>query len=371
MTANRPRNSTALAWALAALFTGTSAFPLLALQPGDAVTLDALAKSEFVQGNAPKAWGPDQVYVLECWATWCGPCVAAIPHVDALYDKYQPKGFNVIGVNVLEDGRDKVAKFVTKKGEGMSYPVAYTGEGGKFEEEWLKPAGVNAIPHAFVVKNGKLLFTMHPAALTEKMIETLLAGGEAEAVLVRKIKRAKDSQGKITDLMRSVSEKVAARDFAAATATVAEIRELDENHMALPGIELRLAAAQEKWDEVLSKLKQDKSPMLAMGLGLEIEMGPTSAPTSVLESLVGNLEASDESDPISLGVKAALLAKLGKRDEAAAAAGKAAKAFVALTQGALTPDALDAYVKSHKTDKPMPLMEAFAVVKKALPQPGK
>jgi thiol-disulfide isomerase/thioredoxin len=371
MTANRPRNFRALAGALTALFTGASAFPLLALQPGDAVTLDALAKAEFVQGKAPKAWEPDQVYVLECWATWCGPCVAAIPHVDALYDKYQPKGFNVIGVNVLEDGRDKVAKFVTKKGDGMSYPVAYTGGGGKFEEEWLQPAGVNSIPHAFVVKNGKLLFMMHPAALTEKMVETLLAGGEAEAALVRKVNRAKDSQGKITDLTRSVSEKLVARDFAAAAATVAEIRELDENHIALPGIELQLAAAQEKWDEVLTRLKQDKTPMLAMGLGLGIEMGSTSAPTSVLETLVRNLDGSDESDPISSGVKAALLAKLGKRDEGVAAAEKAAKAFVAMSQGALTHDAFGAYVKSHKTDKPMALMEAFAVVKKALPQPGK
>ena len=32
-------------------------------------------------------------------------------------------------------GKDKVAEFVKTKGDGMSYPVAYTGKGGVFETE--------------------------------------------------------------------------------------------------------------------------------------------------------------------------------------------------------------------------------------------
>src|SRR5688572_27902511 len=83
-----------------------------ALNSGDALTPDALGKAELIQGEVPKAWEPGKVYILECWATWCGPCIDAIPHVDGLYDKYKDKGLRVIGVNVFEDGTDKVAEFV-------------------------------------------------------------------------------------------------------------------------------------------------------------------------------------------------------------------------------------------------------------------
>ena len=168
-------------WFLPSLFLAASTVSSFAQKPGDTVTPDALGKLDWIQGEAPAAWEPGKVYILECWATWCGPCIAAIPHVDGLYDKYAGKGLRVIGVNVWEDGKEKVAGFVKQKGEGMSYPVAYTGKGGAFETEWLKPAGVKGIPHAFVVKDGKVVLASHPMQLSAELIEGLLAGGEAEA----------------------------------------------------------------------------------------------------------------------------------------------------------------------------------------------
>lgn len=55
-------------------------------------------------------------------------------------------GLVVSGINVWEDGRDKVAEFVKNKGDGMSYNVAYTGKGGAFETEWLNLAGNSRHP---------------------------------------------------------------------------------------------------------------------------------------------------------------------------------------------------------------------------------
>jgi thiol-disulfide isomerase/thioredoxin len=353
------------------LLIAVSEHPMLALQPGDAVRMDALAKAEFVKGEAPRAWNTNEVYVLECWATWCGPCVAAIPHVDSLYDKHHGKGLNVIGVNVFEDGKDKVAKFVQKKGDGMSYPVVYTGKGGAFEEEWLKPAGVNSIPQAFVVKNGRLLFLIHPAALTEKMVEALLAGGDAEAALVKKLNRAKGSQEEVKTLIETLSSQSSAGDYVAAKATLSKIRDLDEANPALPGLEVGLAARQEQWEDVVIKLNQDRSSMLAMMLGMQLEMGTNALPTTVMEVLVRNLEGVEESEAIGLGVKASLLSRLGKKEEAHAAAEKAAKAFIGLSQGAVAKDAFDGYVNSFKTDKPMRLMEAFKIIQQAMSKGGR
>src|SRR6478735_4808346 len=67
------------------------ALPAFAQRVGDPVTPDALGKAEWIQGSAPTAWEPGKLYLIECWATWCGPCVAAIPHVNELHRKYADK----------------------------------------------------------------------------------------------------------------------------------------------------------------------------------------------------------------------------------------------------------------------------------------
>ena len=64
----------------------------LTLVPGSEVNLAAVTNADWVQGEGPTAFEPGKVYVFECWATWCGPCVALIPHVNHLHKKYYVKG---------------------------------------------------------------------------------------------------------------------------------------------------------------------------------------------------------------------------------------------------------------------------------------
>jgi peroxiredoxin len=67
--------------------------------------------------------------VLNFWATWCGPCRAEIPHVDALYNKYKDRGLVVIGVN-NESDHAKVKAFAE---EQISYSVLLDGR-AQFED---------------------------------------------------------------------------------------------------------------------------------------------------------------------------------------------------------------------------------------------
>jgi peroxiredoxin len=63
-----------------------------------------------------------QVVLVDFWATFCEPCLAAMPHLDALYKKYASRGFLVLGVSI--DGPDSVAQVRTEASKlGVSFPI--------------------------------------------------------------------------------------------------------------------------------------------------------------------------------------------------------------------------------------------------------
>lgn len=132
-----------------------------------------------LQGEAVKEFQKGEVYVFECWASWCGPCVAAIPHLNQLHKQMGRKGVVITGVNVWESERDaasaqRAKDFLKAQGDKMSYRVALGGKA--FIKDWLEAAEVNGIPHAFVVAEGKIAWTGHPAQLTAEMLGDILTG---------------------------------------------------------------------------------------------------------------------------------------------------------------------------------------------------
>ena len=41
-----------------------------------------------------------KIVMIDFWASWCGPCRIANPHVVKLYEKYKDKGFEVLGISI-------------------------------------------------------------------------------------------------------------------------------------------------------------------------------------------------------------------------------------------------------------------------------
>ena len=94
------------------------------LKVGDAAPEIKVAK--WVKGSAVKSFEKGKVYVVEFWATWCGPCRTSIPHLTEMAKKFKDKA-TFTGVSVWERGEDiekQVTDFVENMGEKMDYNVA-------------------------------------------------------------------------------------------------------------------------------------------------------------------------------------------------------------------------------------------------------
>lgn len=67
-----------------------------------------------------KALASGKPVLLDFWATWCQPCVSAMPELQKLHQRHAAKGFAVVGISIDEE-KDKAKKFVEKR--KIAYPV--------------------------------------------------------------------------------------------------------------------------------------------------------------------------------------------------------------------------------------------------------
>jgi thiol-disulfide isomerase/thioredoxin len=345
------------------------AAPEVTLKPGSPVRIESLASSKWIQGEALKEFEPGKVYLFECWATWCGPCIAAIPHVNDLHKRYRDKGLRVIGVNVWEDGLEKVEKFVTGKGDGMSYPVVYTGKGSDFENEWLKPAGVRGIPRALIVRDGKLVLSTHPAQLKDAVIEALLSGGEGAAEAAEKINAAATARDKTGTVVMAFRQASAKNDTAAMAESLAELEKLDADNPYLKPLRVELCVARKDWDganKLIAAMPEgpDREMTLAMAasrVGLREGDYPADFVKSLATAYSARLDKNTgRRNPMEYITLAALLWKGGEKESALASAEKAQAAASADQGGRKLPAApFERFTQALKEDK-LPTMQEFS-----------
>ncbi len=134
-----------------------------------------------------------KVVLLDFWATWCPPCVRAIPHIEALHKKYKDQGLVVIGINHERD-HAKVKAFA--KGQ-ISYIILLDAD------EQFTEYGVTGIPTAFYIdKEGKIRyrdvgFGPGKEKEIEQKVKELLAGKKESTRVVVPVRKALKEEAKV------------------------------------------------------------------------------------------------------------------------------------------------------------------------------
>jgi thiol-disulfide isomerase/thioredoxin len=130
---------------------------------------------EWLKGEPFTQFDPQKTYIIELWATWCVPCIAAMPHISEMNEQFNDKGVVFIAQDVMEYDREKVVNFVKAKPELEHLNVAFSGpKNSEFEQRWIKAAGINAIPQTIIIQGNKLMWQTTPYMLNEKVLQLLV-----------------------------------------------------------------------------------------------------------------------------------------------------------------------------------------------------
>lgn len=163
------------------------------------------------------------VYVVEFWATWCGPCIASMPHLVEVQKKFAEKGVQIVSISDedLPTVQGFLAKPVRGATDGQTYAQltsAYcltTDPDRSVASDYMEAAGQNGIPTCFIVgKSGAVEWIGHPMQMDGPLEAVVSDKWDREAFksTFEKQQRMSLLQARIGRLMQrgNVAEAIAA-----------------------------------------------------------------------------------------------------------------------------------------------------------------
>ena len=88
-----------------------------------------------------------KVVLVNMWATWCGPCIAEMPHLVEMQDKYRDQGFEVIGLNQDDEDAELIKSFAAK--QKLNYQLGWSDSA--LYSEFVKITRLSGIPQTILI----------------------------------------------------------------------------------------------------------------------------------------------------------------------------------------------------------------------------
>ncbi len=169
----------------------------------------------------------DKVYVVEFWATWCGPCIQSMPHLAELQNKYRGRGVQII--SITDESLDAIGNLMDKQHPQAGVPfsevtAAYcltTDPDRSTHKSYMEASGQRGIPTSFIVgKSGQIEWIGHPMDM-DGPLELIVTDGWDRNVFSRQFEAKADYElamqklsmlagaGKFDEAIKLVDEKLA------------------------------------------------------------------------------------------------------------------------------------------------------------------
>lgn len=297
----------------------------IGLSIGD--TAPQLTFSKLVKGSST-VLSDEKITILEFWATWCVPCIAAMPHLSELAEKYTDEA-NVIAVNVMERTGDqpysvvapKVTEFVEKMSEKMRFTVVVDDDEKNMEKKWLRAAGINGIPATIVVKDKKIYWIGHPMFL-DKVLEQIKDGSyelmEQKKEYEKKFIAQRNESNSFKDNMTAIENAISSKNYQEAIALTDKFAALaPKSSYVYKQRKLQILLAFFKEEDVLNYLRNtqkiDKKDAAALASFIATQ---ENIPQKINLNATEIIVKSGEKNTYYLDCLATLQSRLGQFDQA-------------------------------------------------------
>jgi thiol-disulfide isomerase/thioredoxin len=178
-------------------------------------TAPKLDIAHWVKGDAIPEFKEGNVYVVEYWATWCGPCRMSMPHLSELQKHYEDYPVTIVGIS--DEALPTVVNFLctndkqssTMWNEKIGYTLA-TDPDKSTHKDYMDAAGQRGIPTAFVVgMDGKIEWIGHPMEMDEPLEQIVKDTWDREKFKVtwEKEQAASRERAKVERELRAARER--------------------------------------------------------------------------------------------------------------------------------------------------------------------